>query len=337
MEPDLWDLYRQMALSRLFEEAVSLLWHQGLISGEMHLGTGEEAIVAGVVTQLREGDAMALDHRATAAMLMRGVDPVRLLREFLGRADGLCAGQGGHMHLFSPEHLAVSSGIVGASGPAAAGFALAAQYLRPGCLAVAFFGEGAANQGMLLESLNLASAWDLPAVFICKDDRWAITTPSAGVTGGNLAERARGFGLHAEEVDGLDVREVWQAAHAAFARARAGRGPSFLLAHCIHREAHFLGDPLLRLARSPAREMKPIAGSLVRSLLRRRGAAPGRRLASLRTILSRPWRLQRNQTRPESDPVERARRRLARGMRLQALEDEIAGEVEGWVRQALAG
>ncbi len=108
-----------MLRTRLFEEAVTTLWHDGLISGEMHLGTGEEAIIAGVVSQLRKGDAMALDHRGTAALLLRGVDPLLILRELLGQANGLCGRMGGHMHLFSREHLAASSGIVGAVGPAA--------------------------------------------------------------------------------------------------------------------------------------------------------------------------------------------------------------------------
>jgi acetoin:2,6-dichlorophenolindophenol oxidoreductase subunit alpha len=115
---DLWSLYPLMLRSRLFEEAVARLWNDGSISGEMHLGTGEEGIVTGIVPQLRDGDAMALDHQGTPALLMRGVDAVAILRELLGRPSGLCAGKGGHMHLFSPEHLAASSGIVGATGPA---------------------------------------------------------------------------------------------------------------------------------------------------------------------------------------------------------------------------
>jgi TPP-dependent pyruvate/acetoin dehydrogenase alpha subunit len=126
MPPDLWELYALMLKSRLFEEAIAALWHDGSISGEMHLGTGEEAIIAGVVAHLREGDAMALDHRGTAAMLMRGVNPKLILNELLGHPGGLCGGMGGHMHLFSKEHLAASSGIVGAEGPVAAGFALSA-------------------------------------------------------------------------------------------------------------------------------------------------------------------------------------------------------------------
>jgi pyruvate dehydrogenase E1 component alpha subunit len=105
-----------MLRSRLFEEASAKLWHAGHISGEMHLGTGEEAVIAGVTAHLRQGDAMALDNRGSAALLLRGVEPRLILRELLGAADGLCGGMGGHMHLFSKEHLAASSGIVGAAG-----------------------------------------------------------------------------------------------------------------------------------------------------------------------------------------------------------------------------
>jgi len=183
-----------MLRCRRFEEAVAQLWRDGLISGEMHLGTGEEAIIAGIVPQLRADGALALDHRGTAALLLRGVDPALILAELLGRPDGLCGGMGGHMHLFAREHLAASSGIVGAAGPAAAGFALAARFLRPGTLAVAFFGEGAMNQGMLLEALNLAAAWSLPVLFVCKDDGWSITTDSDRMTGSDLSVRARGLG-----------------------------------------------------------------------------------------------------------------------------------------------
>ena len=225
MLPEHWSLYALMLQSRRLEEAIAQLWHDGLISGEMHLGTGEEAIIAGVVAHLREGDAMALDHRGTAALLMRGVDPVLILRELLGRPDGLCGGMGGHMHLFSKEHLAASSGIVGAAGPAAAGFALAAQHLNPGAMAVAFFGESAMNQGMLLESLNLASAWKLPVLFVCKDDSWGITTQSNTVTGGELNQRAAGLGVPAVQVDGREVGAVWDAARLATKRARSGVGP----------------------------------------------------------------------------------------------------------------
>ena len=250
-QPDVWALYRLMFCSRVFEEAVARLWQAGQISGEMHLSMGEEAIMAGIVSQLIDGDALALDHRGTAPLLMRGVDPALLLREFLGQPQGLCGGRGGHMHLFSRDHLAASSGIVGSAGPIAAGFALAAQYLRPGAVSIGFFGDGAINQGMLLESLNLAAVWKLPVLFVCKDNQWAITTQSEAVSGGQGLSRAQGFGLNAIEVDGLNVLAVWHAAHEALQLARAGHGPTFLLAHCVHLEGHFLGDPLFDMMRKP--------------------------------------------------------------------------------------
>ena len=229
--------------------------------------------VVGVVAQLADGDSMALDHRGTAALLVRGVDPVAILRELLGRPDGLCGGKGGHMHLFSPDHLAASSGIVGAAGPCAAGFALAAQHLRPGAVTVAFFGEGAMNQGMLMESLNLASVWSLPVVFVCKDDGWSITTESGQLTGGDLEERSRGLGVPAVAVDGRDAGAVWEAAVVAIQRARSGQGPTFLRARCVHFEGHFLGYQLLRLVRQPLKEMPGVTAPLARSLLRPGGAA----------------------------------------------------------------
>lgn len=338
MPPDLWLCYALMLKSRLFEEAIAKFWHDGLISGEMHLGTGEEAIIAGVVTQLREGDAMALDHRGTAALLMRGVDPFLILRELLGYPDGLCGGMGGHMHLFSKEYLAASSGIVGAEGPTAAGFGLSAQYLHPGAIAVAFFGDGAMNQGMLMESMNLASVWSLPVLFVCKDDGWAITTPSEGVTGGDLNERARGLGVPAAEVDGCDVSGVWEACQSAIERARSGLGPTFLHARCVHFEGHFLGFELIRVVRDPLREMPEIAVPLTQSFLRPGGAALRERLAGLKIVLAAVLSTLRDPRRDSAnDPVQRARTTLQGDpVRLQQLEDQVEKEISDVLASALA-
>ncbi len=338
MPPELWSLYALMLKCRLFEEAIAQIWHDGLISGEMHLGTGEEAIVAGVVAHLLEGDAMALDHRGTAPLLVRGVDPILILRELLGYPDGLCGGMGGHMHLFSKEHLAASSGIVGAAGPAAAGFALAAQYSRPGTVAVAFFGEGAMNQGMLLESLNLASAWNLPVLFVCKNDGWAITTQSEKTTGGDLNERARGLGVPAVEVDGGDVSAMWEVSHSAIDRARSGQGPTFLNARCVHLEGHFLGYHLLRAVREPLREMPEISVPLTRSFLQPGGAALRERVAGLREVMGAVLSTLRDPRRdPANDPIQRARRTLLSDpARLQELEDQVEQEISQVVARALA-
>lgn len=337
MQPDSWALYALMLRSRLFEEAIASLWHDGLISGEMHLGTGEEAIIAGVVAHLREGDGMALDHRGTAALLMRGVDPVLILRELLGYPDGLCGGMGGHMHLFSKEHLAAASGIVGAEGPAAAGFALSAQHLRPGGIAVAFFGEGAMNQGMLMESMNLASAWNLPLLFVCKDDGWSITVQITSMTGGDLNERARGLGVPAIEVDGRDVQAVWEAAGRAIESARSGKGPAFLHARCVHFEGHFLGLQLIRMARDPLREMPRVALPLTGAFLHPGGATFGERLAGLRIVLEAVLRTLRDPRQDlGNDPLRRTRSALGMDQaRLIEVENQVKEDIHKALEAAL--
>jgi len=336
MPPDLWSLYALMMKSRLYEEAIAKLWHDGLISGEMHLGTGEEAIIAGVVSQLIDGDAMALDHRGTAALLMRGVDPVLVIRELLGYQEGLCGGMGGHMHLFSREHLAASSGIVGAAGPAAAGFALAAQHLRPGAVAVAFFGDGAMNQGMLMESMNLSSVWKLPVLFVCKDDGWAITTQSAKMTGGSLKERVLGLGIPVWESDGLDVSAAWEAARLGIERARSGQGPSFLRARCVHLEGHFLGFQLLRTIRKPFSEMPEIAFPLTRSLLQTGGASLRERLEGLKAVIAAVLATLRDPRQDsKNDPLALARIKLDDPVRLQDLESRAGKEVQDALAFAL--
>ncbi|MDX1614386.1 MAG: thiamine pyrophosphate-dependent dehydrogenase E1 component subunit alpha [Candidatus Promineifilaceae bacterium] len=336
MSADLWRLYEQMLRSRLFEEAVAALWHQGLISGEMHLAIGEEGIAAGTVLQLREGDALALDHRGTPQMLMRGVDGVDLMQELLGLPEGLTGGMGGHMHLFSREHLAASSGIVGASGPAGVGFALAAQRLRPTSVVLAYFGEGAVNEGMLMESLNLAVIWRLPVLFICKDNNWSITTPSDEVFGGELVRRVEGFGLPVTQVDGADVLAVWRAAAEAIEQARAGRGPSFLHARCRHFEHHFLGYQLAKLADAPHTQLDVIVG-VIKSLARRRGAGLLERVSALH-YGQRILRGTRQESRAEQDdPLVRARQRLVSdALRLARLEEGVVTEIHDLMEEALA-
>jgi pyruvate dehydrogenase E1 component alpha subunit len=326
-----------MYRSRKFEEAVRQVWKDGLISGEMHLGLGEEGIMAGIVPQLREGDAMALEHRGTAAMLMRGVDAVALLREFMGEPDGLCGGQGGHMHLFAPELLAASSGIVGAAGPTAAGFALAAQMLRPGTVSVAFFGDGATSAGMLMEAMNLAVVWSLPVVFVCKDNNWAITTPASAAVGGNLLLRAQAFGMRAFEVDGADVLAMSSVAEQALGFARTGRGPVFIWAHCVHPEGHFLGDAFLDMLRRPLYSFRKRVRPMLKGFFGGGGAPLAERLASVRQILAQVFAAQ-DQTDRNKDPLVRARTALRRmdAARLDQLEAAIRDEVRGLVSLALA-
>lgn len=328
-------LFAQTVRIRAFEEALAGLWERGAISGEMHLGIGEEALAAGVLAHVADGDGLAVDHRSTPPLVARGVDLESLTLEMLGSEQGLCRGRGGHMHLFSPGFLASSSGIVGAAGPTACGFALAAQLLRPGAVGVAFFGEGAANQGMLLESLNLAVAWRLPVVFVCKDNRWAITTRSRRVTGGKLASRARAFGMPATSVDGTRVEAVWRAAGRAFARARAGRGPSFVLASCPRIHGHFLGDPLLGIVEHPRREAAAHSGPLTAALREPIGAPGRRRVAALGRIATAVGAAGVERYLLHRDPVRRARGLLSEPA-ARAIEAEARAEVGVAVEAALA-
>jgi acetoin:2,6-dichlorophenolindophenol oxidoreductase subunit alpha len=336
MELDRVALYRKMLTCRRIEKAIARLWQEGRISGEMHLGIGEEGINAGVLDHLGDGDAVALDHRGTAGMVLRGVDPAAIVKECMGAADGLCGGMGGHMHLYSKEHLVASSGIVGAAGPTACGFAIAHQHLRPGKVAVAFFGEAAMNQGMLMESMNLAAVWELPVLFVCRDNGMAITTPSASVTGGDLEDRARALGVLAKSVDGADVETVWYAAGELIDRARGGRGPAFLRATCVRPEGHFLGDPLVRIARRPLAELKPRVGPLVSAATSTESASMVKRAASLGRIASILGRVARTQFGYGQDPVLRLRRRLtiASGA-LETLENEVEQLVKNAVGKAL--
>lgn len=302
-------LFRTMAEVRAFEEALGELWHRGLISGELHLGIGEEGAVVGVVDHLRGGDSMAIDHRSTPPLVARGTDLRALTLEMLGHPDGLCHGRGGHMHLFDPYRLVASSGIVGAAACTACGFALAHQRRRTGNVAVAFFGDGAANQGMVLEALNLASAWRLPVVFVCKDNRWAITTRSARVTGGSLVRRARAFGLPAVKVDGRRPWAVWKAAGRAVDRARTGGGPSFLLVRVPRPRGHFEDDALVHLARDH-RELTRETRELLGEATGGRGGPLSQRMLGFvevtRPVLTTALELRL----PRQDPLEATARHL---------------------------
>jgi pyruvate dehydrogenase E1 component alpha subunit len=330
------ELFRQMARARAFEDAIAALWREGRISGELHLGTGEEAVAVGVVAALREGDAVALDHRGTPVLTALGVDLVAIVRELLGREDSLQRGRAGHMHLMSRPHLAAASGIVGASGPLGAGFALAARTLRPGSVAAAFFGDGAMNQGMLLETLNLAVAWELPLVLVCKDNGWAITTRSEGVTGGELVGRAAAFGLATADVDGADVAQVEKAASAAGARARRGRGPSFLRARVPRLDGHFLGDALVRAASSPAGDGRETLASVAAAAVSRGGAGLAARAGGVLQLLDLLRRARRQDRDTRRDPLERARRAL-REDEADRIEADAAAEIARAIAAALEG
>jgi pyruvate dehydrogenase E1 component alpha subunit len=272
-------------------------------------------------------------------MLLREVDPVALIRECLGHPEGLCRGRGGHMHLFAPDALAASSGMVGASGPLAAGFAMSAKRLRKGCIAVAFFGDGAINEGQLMESMNLAVAWELPVLFVCKDNAWAITTRSQDVTGGTLEARAAGFGLEVSAVDGSDVQAVEAAAGKAIDAIRREGRPRFLLARVPRLDGHYLGDPLVKMAESPITEGRETFRKAISAATSSGGGGLGARVRSMAGMMSTLHKARGGHKRgKKGDPLEVTRGQLRKERdEVKRIDEAAEREVQQWLDLAMEG
>lgn len=236
-------LYRTMLLIRRTEEQLIKFYAAGKIYGGMHTYIGEEAVAAGVCAHLRNDDTVFSTHRGHGHALAKGVPPRELIAEVLGRATGCSGGRGGSMHLFKPEvGFMGSSGIVGPSITLAAGGGYSAMLLKTDRVSVAFFGDGASNNGAFHEGLNLATAWKLPVIFVCENNLYATEVPLTKATGNpNIAARAAAYGLPGIAVDGNDVLAVYQAAGEAVARARAGGGPTLIECRTYRTRAHAEG------------------------------------------------------------------------------------------------
>ena len=218
-----------MRLIRRFEEHALELVKSGEIVSGIHSCIGQEAVAAGTGAALRRDDIMLANHRAHGQLLAKGSEPGRLLAELAGRTNGVARGRGGSFH---PSDFTVgvfgSSGSVGHGAPLAAGAAWALARSGSDRVAVSVFGDGAVNQGALLESFNLAALWRVPVVFICENNLYATTLPVGASVAGSITGRAEAFGIPAESVDGMDPEPVYAAVARAVARARAGEGPTFL-------------------------------------------------------------------------------------------------------------
>ncbi len=223
------EMYRRMRLIRRFEGRVVELIDGGEIRGVAHEYVGEEAVAVGVAASLDAADVITSTHRGHGHILAKGGDPGRMFAELMGRADGYNKGRGGSMHI-ADLGLGIfgANGIVGAGAPMACGAARMFKNRGEARVAVPFFGDGAVNQGVVLECLNLAAIWELPVIFVCENNRYAITSPIAEMAVGELHHRAAAFGLAAEAVDGMDVTAVDEAMRRAVARAGEGGGASFL-------------------------------------------------------------------------------------------------------------
>jgi TPP-dependent pyruvate/acetoin dehydrogenase alpha subunit len=239
------DLYRRMVLIREFESAVERLFAAGELPGFVHLYLGQEAVASGVCANLRADDWIASTHRGHGHLLAKGGDPRRMMAELYGKVTGYCKGKGGSMHIADPTlGILGANGIVGAGIPIATGAALSAQIRGTDEVAVAFFGEGASNEGTFHESMNVAAARKLPVVYVCENNQYAVGTHVGRVTGNpEIHERASGYGMPGVSVDGNDVEAVYATVGEAVRRARAGDGPTLVEAKTYRWKTHFEGEP----------------------------------------------------------------------------------------------
>jgi pyruvate dehydrogenase E1 component alpha subunit len=243
------DLYRTMRRIRSFEERVGELFVRGESAGSMlHLSIGEEGAAAGVVAAMRPEDTFTTHHRGHGIFLARGAEPNRMMAEIAGKADGYCRGKGGSMHIadMALGHLGANA-IVGGGIPHVIGAGLSARHFKTGAISVAFFGDGAMQQGILYEAMNMAALWDLPVLFVCVNNQYGMGTRIDRATrSADFDARARAFGLEAAMVDGADVEQVAAAARDLTDAARAGR-PGFLAISCYRFYGH------ARMDKSPYR------------------------------------------------------------------------------------
>jgi acetoin:2,6-dichlorophenolindophenol oxidoreductase subunit alpha len=237
-------LLRIMQLIRTFEETVRNLYSGGAIPGLVHLCAGQEAVAVGVCSLLNQDDMIASNHRGHGHCLAKGADTSRMMAEIMGRRTGYGLGRGGTLHIFDAENGNLgTTGIVGGGIPLAAGAALSAKRNGHGQVAACFFGDGALNQGLMYEVMNMAAIWKLPALFVCENNGFGEFTAIEDVTAGaNPVVRGETFDIPSETVDGMDVLALRAAAQKAIERARAGNGPSFLVCNTYRYGGHHAGD-----------------------------------------------------------------------------------------------
>ena len=235
--------YRNMRTIREFEERVHREAPRGEIKGSVHLYAGEEASAVGVCMHLESRDMIASTHRGHGHSIAKGCDVTAMMCELYGREGGICNAKGGSLHIADLEcGMLGANGIIGAGAPLACGAALTAKTRQTGGVAVAFIGDGGINQGATAESLNLATVWTLPVVFVIEDNGYGEAMSSAWATGGSVVKRAAGYGVRAVQVDGVDFFAVHEAAGDAVSRARAGEGPTLIHCELSRFYGHYEGE-----------------------------------------------------------------------------------------------
>jgi pyruvate dehydrogenase E1 component alpha subunit len=255
---ELLSYYREMLLIRRFEEKAGQLYGMGLIGGFCHLYIGQEAVVVGLEAAAEEGDKRITSYRDHGHMLACGMDPKGVMAELTGREGGLSKGKGGSMHMFSKErHFYGGHGIVGAQVPLGAGLAFADKYKGNGRVTFAYFGDGAANQGQVYETFNMAALWKLPVIFVIENNQYAMGTAQKRSTSTpELHTRGLAFGIAGETVDGMDVLAVKAAGEKAVAACRAGNGPYILEVMTYRYRGHSMSDPAKYRTREEVQKMR---------------------------------------------------------------------------------
>jgi pyruvate dehydrogenase E1 component alpha subunit len=252
------EAYRHMLLIRRFEEKAGQLYGMGFIGGFCHLYIGQEAVVTGMQLSLKEGDQVITGYRDHGHMLACGMSPRGVMAELTGRRGGLSKGKGGSMHMFSKEkHFYGGHGIVGAQVSLGTGLAFANRYRDNGNVSLAYFGDGAANQGQVYESFNMASLWKLPVVYIIENNRYAMgTSVSRASAETDFSKRGISFNIPGIQVDGMDVRAVKAAGDEATAWARSGKGPMILEMQTYRYRGHSMSDPAKYRSKDEVQKMR---------------------------------------------------------------------------------
>ncbi len=241
---EMLEFYKTMLLIRRFEEKAGQLYGMGLIGGFCHLYIGQEAVVTGIQSVLEDKDTVITTYRDHGHMLACNMDPKGVMAELTGRAGGYSNGKGGSMHMFSRENNFFGGhGIVGANAPIGGGLAFAHKYREDGGLTTCYFGDGAANQGQVYETYNMASLWKLPIIFVIENNKYAMGTSQQRAAAGELFERGAAYGIPGEKVDGMDVVEVVKATQRAVEYVRGGNGPMILEMDTYRYRGHSMSDP----------------------------------------------------------------------------------------------
>jgi acetoin:2,6-dichlorophenolindophenol oxidoreductase subunit alpha len=294
--------YRQMLKIRLFEEEVNQLYLGAKMPGLAHLYIGEEAIAVGVCEALRQDDYITSTHRGHGHCIAKGASLDRMFAELLGKEAGYCRGKGGSMHIADQDtgNLGANAIVAGSAG-IATGAAMSAKMRGSHQVAVCFFGDGALGQGLLYETMNMASLWKLPVIYVCENNQYNEYTHYSETTAGQVTARAAAFGIHTESVDGQDVRAVHATALKLVNSARSGAGPAFLQCNTYRFHGHHVGDIDRAYYRSKKEEEE--------------------------------WKTQRDPVRLLADWLER--NKLAYGKLFQRIENEVATEIKDAVNFAL--